>query len=774
MHTAPLHSRRFVAAFIIVISTVFLGSSAQQPIPQQPIPQQPIPQQSSQIATSYNFPYKQAGMTDRQAAAYLLDRFTFGARKGDATTDVDAVLRKGLEAWFEEQLTGTLAEPEVTERLAKFTTLSMTDEMLAETFPNAGFVLYEAIKAGVITKDSPEFLKKGDKGTKDSTGEKMNKDYKQKILTFAQSRGYRPKRELLGEMYAQKLLRAVYSPNQLREVLTDFWFNHFNVSITDNQTDAYVMSYERDAIRPNVLGSFGTLLRATAKHPAMLAYLDNAQSTAPEGTSTTLSLSIDTLRSKPGLRGAMQRRIIDSSMARSKRSMQDSVMSNIPEQNRPRKGINENYARELMELHTLGVDGGYTQKDVTEAARVLTGWTIYPVMSRHTDKLDKKQDKLENLINRKETGFVREGMFLFRADAHDATEKRVLGSAFPAGHGVDEGERLLDMLSKNPATAKFICTKLARRFLADEPPASLVERMSATFLATNSNIPAVLRTLASSTEFWSAAGQVTPSTSVPPKTVTMTMNTAKSGTGKKKALAARVKTVQGSEAQAAATATAQATRTKIKSPFELAVSALRAMNADVVRPREVIEWIRKIGQPLYAYQAPTGFPDRAESWINTGSLLNRMNFGLNLALGNIAGVKFDLAALNNNHEPESVDDALQTYAALLLPERNLTETVRLLKPVLADPTFAEKLSTEANKAGDMQEPKLTPTPTPTPMKRRSAGAVSKDTMDDLPTSINDEMPSAIGKEITRTNSVNAGTVAHVVGIILGSPEFQRR
>ncbi|MCU0427877.1 MAG: DUF1800 domain-containing protein [Candidatus Kapabacteria bacterium] len=722
----------------------------------------PQPAQHLAWQASYTFPYKKAGFTDRQAAAYLLDRFAFGARPGD----VDALVQQGLERWFEEQLEGKLPENDLNTRLAALTPLTMSNEEIVKTYPNAGFVLREAVQDGVIGKDALNGEK--NEATMEKPADDKGKgkqEYRAKLLEYAKSKGYRQKKELYGAMYAQKLFRAVSSPNQLREVLTDFWFNHFNVSITDNQADQFVMSFERDAIRPNVVGSFRALLGATAKHPAMQAYLDNAQSSAPDGTPTTMSLALDTMRNAPGMKGAIQRRLIDSGMAKTAR-LRDSLVEKLPSELQPRKGINENYARELMELHTLGVDGGYTQKDVTEAARVLTGWTHIPMGQRANRLMERLQERPERT---KALGYVREGDFLFRADSHDATAKTVMGTVFPASGGKEEGEQLLDMLAKHPSTAKFICTKIARRFVSDTPPEQLVSRMAAEFSASNGNIAHVLRTLAQSEEFWNGGKETLAAIPQTPQETSPKAKSFQSSKTKQPSPKAQATKPQAPSNQVTKQTSNQApsnqttNRTKIKSPFELAVSALRAMNAEIVRPREVLEWIRNIGQPLYAYQAPTGFPDRADAWINTGALLGRMNFGLNLALGSIAGVKFDLAALNHNHEPQSLDDALETYARLLMPERNVQETVRLLKPVLADPAFAEKVSAEALKNGKTSAPTLT-RPNERKMPRE------EDSMRDL----DDAIHEGAAKPETPPVGIKGSALAQVVGIILGSPEFQRR
>ncbi len=653
-------------------------------------------------AQPLNLPYKQAGFTEKQAAAYILDRFSFGAKAGDEKNSVESVAKQGVAQWFEEQLQSALPEAELERRLADFKSLKMTTKDIATTYPNPGMILAQAKRDGMD-------IRKGDSISKD--------EYRGKLREYAESKGIRPQREMLGEMYAQKLLRAVYAQNQLSEVLTDFWFNHFNVAITDNQARPFVMTYERDAIRPFVLGTFRQMLGATAKHPAMLQYLDNAQSTAPEGTQTTSSAKFDDMKSNAG---PVKRAAIEKMQTRAEQ-VKDSMMKDIPDDFKPRKGINENYARELMELHTLGVDGGYAQKDVTEAARVLTGWTIFP-MGQRGDKL------AERLEKGKAVGFVREGVFLFRADAHDATEKNVLGTAFPKGGGMEEGERLLDMLVKHPSTAKFLATKIARRFVSDNPPQALVARLAEAFTKTGGDMKALIRTIVESPEFWS-----------------------------KDIAFARV---------------------KIKSPFELTVSALRAVNADVERPRAVLEWVTKIGQPLYAYQAPTGFPDRAENWINTGSLLNRMNFGLALALGKIKGVSFNLAALNNNHEPESAEDALTIYAALLMPERNLTETIRLLKPMVAnatsDPAFADKVNKAASDAEptqNQQKQEMMP-PERQSMKNKSDRFEAPPELDDR--AVVAGKATNMPANSMNTSTMNTSTVAQVVGIILGSPEFQRR
>lgn len=562
-------------------------------------------------------PYAAAGISERAAATHLLERFAFGARPGD----VDKVVVMGLSAWLEQQLSGDLPSPMLEGRLSGFRHLSMSARDIVKTYPRNGTVRSQAIRAGILPKDYSKVTQS---------------EIRKKLKAFSQEKGYRPPGQLNNELLSQKLLRGVYSENQLVEVLTDFWFNHFNVTIRDNQASLWVPSYERDAIRPYVLRKFRDLLGATAKHPAMLYYLDNAQSTAPP----------------PPPR---RRKVRQLAVGNAEPGMEMMEMTAPPK--RAKRGINENYARELLELHTLGVDGGYTQKDVVEVARALTGWGVFP--SRQGAK------RIRTQMKRRPNAFVKEGEFLFRASAHDTKPKTILGQTFPAGGGIEEGERVLDMLTQHPSTAHHIAYKLAVRFVSDNPPEPVVDRLAETFLKTEGDIRALIRTIAASPEFWEAAKQ----------------------------------------------------RTKTRTPFGLVVSALRTLKADVKQTRPTLSWIARMGQPLYACQPPTGYAYDAEAWVNTGTLISRMNFGLNLAARRIRGVRLDLSALNTLPQSESADAMLNTYAALILPERDLTQTLQQLTPIVQDTSQKQKQARNQKKQGEM--------------------------------------------------------VARVVGVIIGSPEFQR-
>lgn len=622
-----------------------------------------------------DLPWRQAGLTKAEAAAYLLDRFAFGARPGD----VDRVVAMGLETWLARQLAGGLPDPRVDDALRGFHSLDLSTREVAATYPNPGMLLVEARREGILDGEDLE-------RARDDDGRRMaDPATRRRLLAYARGRGYRPLRELAAETTAQKLYRAVYSENQLTEVLTDFWLNHFNVSLTDHECRVYIPTYERDAIRPHVLGSFRDLLEATARHPAMLLYLDNARSVAAAGAPVTFDAA--NRRQRFGRRGRFQRP--------PEAGDEPDELRRLLEQNRPR-GLNENYARELLELHTLGVDGGYSQDDVVAVARAFSGWTTYPPGRLREDverRVREGQRRLARFGGAGRAGFVFADDFIFRADAHDAGAKTVLGHKLPAGRGIEDGLAVLDLLAAHPSTARHLAAKLAVRFVSDTPPESLVDRLATVYLDSGGDLRRVMVALAESPEFWSP----------------------------------------------------EARRQKIKSPFELAVSALRVLDAEVVEPRATIEWISRMGQPLYAYQAPTGYPDRADFWVNTGALLTRMNFGLQLATGRVDGVRLDLAALNDHREPESLDAALATYVPLLLPERDPTPTIRRLEAVIRDPELGRKVE-EAAPAAEGAEPAFEDWEEEGFLRRRTGPR----------------------------REVDMSPLAQVVGVILGSPEFQRR
>lgn len=626
------------------------------------------------------FPYKKAGLTERQAAAHLLNRFTFGVRPGD----VDELVKIGLEKWFSQQLAAGQKNDELNKRLASYDAINLSNAEVVKLFPKNAQILRLAIKDGLINKDSVNLSDM--------------KKYRATLAEYMRDKGYRPQAELFRQLVNQKILRAVYSNNQLQEVLTDFWFNHFNVSITKNICAEYIPAYERDVIRPNVNGRFEDLLIATAKSPAMLFFLDNFSSS---GTNESTVMAVnDNVRSQVLAKARMQ--LADSN------SMRAQTLKKV-QQNRKNQGLNENYARELMELHTMGVDGGYTQSDVTQAARVLTGWSVYPMDNAYGNPLRNMIEKagVESL---KKRGFVIDGDFLFAANRHDRGEKVVLGQKFAANGGYEEGLELLKMLANHTSTAKFISRKIAIRFVNDNPSETLIEKMAETYNQKGGDISAILIRMVSSPEFWSA----------------------------------------------------EAIREKTKSPFELAMSAVRSLDADVSQPFQLNNWISRMGQKMYFYQAPTGFPDKGQYWINTGSLLNRMNFGLALASQRIPGVRLNLLALNKNREPESSESALDTYGKLILPERDLEKTISRLIPMLNDPELVKKVKKAAS-LNEAQQPK--PIMVNEDIQQMNDGPEPKGSR-----TMSGNRSNSQGQALNTGNLM----LAQVVGVILGSPEFQRK
>ncbi|HEY2029702.1 MAG TPA: DUF1800 domain-containing protein [Myxococcales bacterium] len=351
------------------------------------------------------------------------------------------------------------------------------------------------------------------------------------------------RRDFVEKLSEAKLLRAVYSERQLQEVMVDFWFNHFNVFSGKGDEAALLPDYESRAILPNALGNFPKLLEAVARSPAMLVYLDNWRSAVPRPKA------------------------------------------------KEKRGINENYARELLELHTMGAGGGYTQEDVIEVARCFTGWTV----------ADARTDP----------------RFAFKPEMHDAGQKVVLGHLIPAGGGIEDASEVLHILAQHPATAKLVSTKLVRRFVSDDAPEALVRRVADTYQATEGDIRAMLRTIFESPEFWS-----------------------------RKAL-----------------------RAKVRSPLELVAAALRALDASISDPLPLAKAVGRIGEPLYGAQPPTGYPDLAQSWLSSGALLARIDFGLSLASGDVPGVRIDLRPIGAGPPAQVLAKAAETLGAQQLSDK---------------------------------------------------------------------------------------------------------
>ena len=468
---------------------------------------------------------------DAGTVTHVLNRLTFGPRPGD----VDRVQKMGLAAFIDQQLRPEqVDDAALATRLAAFATISMSQDEMNEKF----FIPAEQLRRDQQRLQNQQAQAMAGDPTMMAA---QPPSQPRANLTPEQRAIQQQAQNVNQELMQARVLRAAMSERQLEEVLVDFWFNHFNVFIGKGQVRQYLTSYEHEAIRPHVLGKFREMLGATAHHPAMLFYLDNFQNRTP-----TPAVMVDP---------RMEQRLRDPRMTQQQRErLMQQLQQRQNQQRRPQGGLNENYARELLELHTLGVDGGYTQKDVVEVARILTGWTI----------------------DRPQQG----GAFVFRPQMHDNGVKTVLGKTFQA-NGEAEGEQLLDTLATHPSTARHIARKLAQRFVADEPPPALVDRAAKVFQSSKGDLREVTRAIITSPEFFSEDYR----------------------------------------------------RVKVKTPFEFAISALRATNANIVNAQPVVAALRDLAMPLYGCQPPTGYSMTADAWVNTGALLNRMNFALQVVSG---------------------------------------------------------------------------------------------------------------------------------------------
>ncbi len=509
---------------------------------------------------------KPKGLTEEQRIVHVLNRLGFGARPGD----VERVKAMGLETYINQQLNPDKISDTVAESKVKdLAVLNMTTAELYEKYPQPGQLVRQLQARGALPKDLAEA-----QGQDAQKNPRDNPEYRRMIQEYYKQNGLEQPQRIVAELQASRILRAVYSERQLQEVMVDFWTNHFNVFAGKGADRWLLPAYDRDTIRPNALSKFSTLLQATAQSPAMLFYLDNFQSVSPNANN----------------RGPLMQRLQQ-------------------QQQQPRRGINENYARELMELHTLGVDGGYTQKDVQEVARCFTGWTIFQPRGGAAAVNAMRPDG----PMRAEAARRTPGTFFFNARAHDDGEKIVLGHKIPAGGGVNDGLKVLDILAHHPATAKFIATKLVRHFVSDTPPPALVERVAAVFTKSDGDIRETLKAIFFSNEFNSP----------------------------------------------------EAYRAKIKRPFELVVSAIRTLGADTNGGPGTHQWIARMGEPLYGFQTPNGYADTSESWVNTGGLLERMNFGLALAANRVQGTKVDLTKVAGagTDKGKMIDQSVKTILA---------------------------------------------------------------------------------------------------------------
>jgi uncharacterized protein (DUF1800 family) len=630
------------------------------------------------------------GQIEDQRILHVLNRLGFGARPGD----VERVKAMGLDNYLEQQLNpGKINDTVVEAKLSTLPTLSMTTAELYEKYPQPGRLLRQLERRGELPADlAPSSPDKAPKTRAPdqplASAPPDNAEYRRLIREYYQQNGLQLPQRIIGELQASRILRAVYSERQLQEVMVDFWTNHFNVFAGKGADRWLLVAYDRDTIRPHVLGKFSALLQATAESPAMLFYLDNFQSVSPNA-----QLGEGSARRQGG--GPLAQLLLDS-----RGNNQPQLrMSNNPDEQRPQqqrpRGINENYARELMELHTLGVTGGYTQRDVQEVARCFTGWTILAPRGGGVATQRLSAGPRAEMLR------AQAGRFFFNPRAHDDGEKIVLGHKIAAGGGIKDGLQVLDILAHHPATAKFLAAKLARHFVSDSPSPAFVDRIAATFTKTDGDIRETLRAIFVSPEFNSPA----------------------------------------------------AYRAKVKRPFELAISAVRALGAETNGGPQLHQWIARMGEPLYGLQTPNGYSDTAESWVNSGGLLERLNFGLMLAGNHIPGTRVDLKQLVGS-------DAEQATL-------NKTQILDRFVTIIVGTELTSKTKQALLKQLTEQNALVVPAQTAAPLRVADDGG-----------EMGEQMPrgqAVLGRrQLARADTNITDPVARMVGLILGSPEFQRQ
>lgn len=702
-------------------------------------------------------------LTQDEKVLHALNRFTFGPRPGDEAK----VKAEGLDKWFEQQLNPeSISDAALNERLLEFPALNLSPQEMAKRFPfnnsikriafkneerkNGRYARLPQIPRDAVSKAiwetqiARERILRSEKGErKEAKDEKqqaqenmmqpqpaaaqqqrgndieklplMPRDQIQAILalepearfqkilaltpeerlgllrgariggsgriatpagqrllegfTPEQSEAVRamssPSGVIRSEVFESRLLRDIYSDRQLEAVMTDFWLNHFNVYVGKNQYEVFTLpEYER-LIRKNALGHFEDLLVATATSPAMMIYLDNFLSIGPHSTA--------------GTRGALY--------------------------GAKNTGLNENYGRELMELHTLGVNGGYTQRDVTEASKVLTGWGVDRYGQRGSE-------------------------FAFNEERHEPGAKLVLGKVIQGG-GQNEGRELLHMLATSPATARFISKKLAIRFVSDNPPQPLIDHMAKTFLETKGDIKAVLRTMFHDPAFWSP----------------------------------------------------DVYRAKLKTPLEYVVSAARVSSANVSSALPLAQSLQTLGMPLYGAQPPTGYYWTQETWLSSAALVNRMNFSLVFSTNRLPGVDVDWAhvldrtqagvqpvgyevpAANINPVQAQKEHALE-HIVLGFPASNRTRQTVLSEEA---ETFAKQAARDFKLAPDADNPNGNngmSMMAPTAKLGKKGFAEAKQGRG--------QRQNAAMEAYLQRRAPSDPQAANMAGLLLGSPEFQRR
>lgn len=636
-------------------------------------------------------------LTEDQKILHVLNRLGFGARPGD----LEKVKAIGLQKYIDRQMNPSAIDDTVADAKVKnIEAFNLSTSELFAKYPNPGALLRMLDGKG---KGKNQNQAAANQNANQELTDKDRQDRQQKLREYYQKYDLRPAATLLPQIATNRILRDVYSERQLQEVMVDFWQNHFNVYAGKAAVRWYIPSYERDVLRPNALGNFKDLLVGTASHPAMLFYLDNFESVSPNapmpdggGNGQRLQQLMQNGQLTPQMRDRIKQRTgaTDAQLDQRLKQMKDN-----PQQakQRQKRGINENYARELMELHTLGVDGGYTQADIIEVAKCFTGWTIAdPRGYRRAAAAEIKgtEDRRIGRLQQQQgiPGNVDSGEFYFNQRWHESGVKNVLGQKIDEG-GMKDGLKVLDILVNSPVTAKFIARKLAIKFVSDKPSDGLVSRVADAFHQSGGDIKTTLRALFSDKEFFAPENY----------------------------------------------------RAKIKTPYELAVSSIRAIGADTTGGPQMLAMLTKLGEVPYGYQAPTGYPDMAEDWVNTGALLERMNYAIALSSNQIPGTRVDLKNLEGKDKAVMLD---KTIGMVLNNEISAGSRATLLKQI-EQPLPAVKAPSQ---------------------------------VDDMDTTMSDMGPGKQQQQGGRGGARQARLlppsgnpdVFKVVSLVLGTPEFQRQ
>jgi len=541
---------------------------------------------------------------DRDEIVHVLNRITFGPRPGD----VEKVGNMGLHAYIEQQLhPETIDDSRVEQEVAGFDMLQKSSGELMALFQNERNNVL--LKQKLLAAANQNQDGKPEANATPVEPPPMQFMPQDKLAGMVEKAKQYRSVAAIGQLEQAKLVRAVDSQRQLQEVLVDFWNNHFNIDVKKGPDRVLKIVDDRDVIRPHILGRFRDLLEASAKSPAMLFYLDNATNTAAHVITAREQMILQRINENMTQNG------------------NGALAPPVPAVGEKKGGINENYAREIMELHTLGVDGGYTQQDVQEVARCFTGWSF----DRQT------------------------GEFIFRPRQHDNDSKVVLGHQIPAGGGIQDGETVLDILCSSPATAHHISLELCQRFVSDDPPDALVNRVAGVFLQTGGDLRQVTEAILTSPEFLSPTNF----------------------------------------------------NNKIKSPLEFAVSAVRASGSSIIpqqpppfdklvpaveggailgrgaaadrlsqRPRQSLNWhIYELGEPLFACTPPTGYKEVSKFWVSPGALIERLNFAMALTQQKVSDIRFDPSTILAGTDLDRPEAVLHQSVAVLL-QNNITDSTR--------------------------------------------------------------------------------------------------